>query len=53
DEIHIIDYKLRDLNNDNYLKQLNTYKSYISRVYEKNIWLYLFSISTGNVREII
>lgn len=53
DEVHIIDYKLRDLSNDNYLKQLNTYKDYISKVFDKEIKMYLYSISTGEVKEVM
>ena len=53
DEVHIIDYKLRDLSNDNYLKQLNTYKEYISKVFDKEIKMYLYSISTGEIKEVM
>lgn len=52
DEIHIIDYKLRDLNNSNYLKQLNTYYDYIKLIYDKPIKMYLYSITTNEIKEV-
>ena len=53
DEVHIIDYKLRDLSNTNYIDQLNTYKDYIKSVYtNKKIKLFLYSITEGIIKEL-
>ncbi len=44
DHIDIIDYKLNDITDNNYLKQLNGYKNYISKIVNKPINIYLYSI---------
>jgi ATP-dependent exoDNAse (exonuclease V) beta subunit len=44
DKIDIIDYKLSNIKDDNYLKQLNGYKEYISKISNKEINIYLYSI---------
>ena len=42
--IDIIDYKLKNINDKEYIKQLNGYKDYIKTKTNKNINLYLYSI---------
>ena len=48
DYIDIIDYKLKDINDKEYIKQLNGYKDYISKLTNKKINLYLYSIIDAN-----
>ena len=52
DYIHIIDYKLKNVNDDAYINQLNGYKNYISHIKNKPINLYLYSIEDGIIKEI-
>ncbi len=40
----IIDYKLKNITDDAYLKQLNGYKKYIENITNKNTKIYLYSI---------
>jgi len=42
--INIIDYKLKNIVDSNYLKQLNGYKSYIEKISKKEVDIYLYSI---------
>ena len=44
DKIDIIDYKLNNIKDENYLKQLNGYKDYISKISNKEINIYLYSV---------
>lgn len=44
DHIDIIDYKMKNIKDENYLKQLNGYKSYIESISEKEVNIYLYSI---------
>lgn len=52
DEIKIIDYKLKNIDDENYHKQLSVYYNYISSVSNKKIKLYLYSILDNRVEEI-
>ncbi len=52
DEIKIIDYKLKNIDDEEYTKQLNVYYNYIKTVSDKNVSLYLYSILDNNVKEI-
>lgn len=52
DHIDIVDYKLKDISDENYINQLNGYKNYISSVSNKKINIYLYSILDGTVKEI-
>ena len=52
DNIKIIDYKLKNIKDDNYVNQLNSYKKYISSITSKNIKIYLFSIIDGVFEEL-
>jgi len=42
--VDIIDYKLKNIVDENYLKQLNGYKTYIEKVSNKKVNIYLYSI---------
>ena len=42
--IDIIDYKLKNIDDDKYLKQLNGYKEFVATKTNKVINLYLYSI---------
>ncbi len=44
DHIDIIDYKLKDTTDSNYIKQLNGYKDYISSKVDKDVNIYLYSL---------
>ena len=52
DKIDIIDYKLNNIKDDNYLKQLNGYKSYIEKISNKKINIYLYSIISGDLEKL-
>lgn len=52
DHIDIIDYKLNDLSSSEYIEQLNGYKKYISTKTDKKINTYLYSIITGEIKEV-
>lgn len=50
--IDIIDYKLSDINDQNYKKQLKGYKDYIEAKTHKKAKTYLYSISQDLIKEI-
>ena len=52
DKIDIIDYKLSNVEDENYLKQLNGYKEYISKISNKDINIYLYSIASGELKKL-
>ena len=52
DKIDIIDYKLNNIKDDNYLKQLNGYKNYISSITNKPINIYLYSIISETIEKL-
>lgn len=52
DEIDIIDFKLKNLDDDKYILQLHTYRDYIEQITDKKIGMYLISAITGEVKEI-
>ena len=51
-DIKIIDYKLKHIDDKEYIKQLNGYKDYIKTKTNKNIYMYLYSIMDGDYKEI-
>ena len=53
DSIIIIDYKLKNIEDFAYDKQLNGYRKYISSITGKKIKCYLYSILDENYREVI
>lgn len=52
DKIKIIDYKLQNIDNPNYIEQLNGYKDYISNKTGKPVKVYLYSILKGVYKEV-
>ncbi|MCM1053433.1 MAG: UvrD-helicase domain-containing protein [Ruminococcus sp.] len=52
DEIKIIDYKLKNIDDEGYTKQLNIYYNYIKSVSDKNISLYLYSLIDNKIKEV-
>jgi len=49
----IVDYKLKNIDDENYDKQLNGYRNYIKNKTGKDAKCYLYSIIDGNVREVL
>lgn len=52
DYIKIIDYKLKNISDEAYLKQLNGYKNYIEKVFNKEVSIYLYSIINNTLEKI-
>ena len=52
DHIDIIDYKLSNIDDEAYARQLRLYKNYISKISDKKINMYIISILNGNVHEV-
>lgn len=52
EKIDIIDYKLNNIKDDNYLNQLNGYKAYISTLSNKTINIYLYSILSETLEKL-
>lgn len=52
DNIKIIDYKLKNINDDAYIKQLAGYKNYIEKLFNKKTSIYLYSITLNTLEEI-
>lgn len=52
DKINIIDYKLNNIKDENYIKQLTGYKKYISSLTNKPIDIYLYSIINNTLEKI-
>ena len=50
--IDIIDYKLKGITDENYIKQLSGYKEYIEKISNKNVSTYLYSILDEKVLQI-
>ena len=50
--IDIIDYKLKGITDENYIKQLNGYKEYIEKISNKEVSTYLYSILDEKVLQI-
>ena len=53
DKIFIIDYKLKNIDDENYIKQLNVYYNYVKRISNKDVHMYLYSILDNVTKEII
>lgn len=51
DHIDIIDYKLKNIDDDNYTEQLNGYKNYIKTKSSKLINIYLYSIIDNSFKK--
>ena len=52
DHIDIIDYKLKNLNDEEYVSQLNFYYEYVSQTFNKPTNCYLISIFDNQIRKI-
>ncbi len=52
DHLDIIDYKLKNIDDDNYNKQLNGYREYISSLTGKKVNCYLYSLMDNNYKEV-
>ena len=52
DNIKIIDYKLKNISDEAYIKQLNGYKNYIKKLFNKKTSIYLYSITLNTLEEI-
>lgn len=53
DKIFIIDYKLKNIDDENYIKQLNVYYNYVKCISNKDVHMYLYSILDNVTKEII
>ncbi|MDO5569093.1 MAG: UvrD-helicase domain-containing protein [bacterium] len=53
DKIIIVDYKLKEVDDDNYIKQIAGYKEYLSTKTSLPIYTYLYSIINNELKEII
>ena len=52
DHIDIIDYKLKNIIDENYIKQLNGYKKYIENKTKRHVNTYLYSILGEKIEKI-
>ena len=52
DHISIIDYKLKNISDNEYIKQLNGYKKYIEKITNKDVIIYLYSIMDNTLKEV-
>lgn len=52
DNIKIIDYKLKNIGDEAYLKQLNGYKDYIENRFNKPTNIYLYSVTNNTLEKI-
>ncbi len=50
--ISIIDYKMKNIEDENYLKQLNGYKKYIESISKKDVSIYLYSILDDELKQL-
>ena len=51
-DVKIIDYKLKNIDDENYLNQLLGYKSYIEKKTGKSVSIYLYSIISGELKKL-
>ena len=52
DYINIIDYKLKNIEDENYLKQLKGYQEYIKNISNKRVDIYLYSLLDDELKKI-
>ena len=52
DYIDIIDYKLKSIDDENYLNQLHGYQEYISNLTNKKVNIYLYSIIDNTIKKL-
>ena len=53
DEIDIVDFKLKHIDDEEYDRQLRLYRDYIYKITDKKIKMYLLSMLTGEIKEVI
>ena len=53
DKVIIIDYKLKNINEEDYVRQLHVYSDYVKNITKKDVKLYLYSILEKSIKEII
>ena len=53
DDIDIIDYKTKNLDDEAYLIQLQTYANYIAQTFHKKVNAYLYALLTGEYKKVI
>lgn len=53
DYIDIVDYKLKNIQDENYIKQLKGYKKYIENKFNKKVNIYLYSIIEEKLLDLI
>ena len=52
DSVIIVDYKIKNIADGEYDKQLKTYKKYIEEITDKPIYMYLIAAVNGEIREV-
>ncbi len=52
DDIILVDYKLKNIADEEYNKQLKTYALYLEKVFHKKVKAYLYALLTGEVSNI-
>ena len=52
DRIDLIDYKLKDIEDNEYITQLKIYKQYIKERTKKNVSCYLLSLLDNNYKKL-
>ncbi len=50
--VDIIDYKLKNIDDEAYLKQLNIYKNYIEKTFKLKVHTYLYSITQNHILKV-
>ena len=53
DGLYIIDYKLNEIDKESYDKQLNTYRNYVSKITNKPVKCFLYSLTKDFQKEVI
>ena len=51
-DLYVVDYKLSNIDDEAYVKQINTYKDYLKTVSNKNVYGYLYSINKRIFKEV-
>ena len=51
-DIDLIDYKLKNVTDEAYINQLSGYKTYLEKISNKKVNLYLYSIIDSKIEEI-
>lgn len=51
-KVKIVDYKLKDIDDNEYKKQLKVYYNYLKTIFNKDISVYLYSILNNELKEV-